>query len=309
MRCAETRPIPGTESNSVVKNNGFSGGNGFSQASTEGAQAEAFLASEAGYRTLFDLEPVAVYSCDAAGIIQQFNRRAAELWGREPAPGDSDERFCGSYKLFRPDGSFMPHEQCPMAEVVNGKLAQVRDGEVLIERPDGSQITVLVNIRPIMSADGEVAGAINCFVDITERIRTETLSREFAAQLADADRRKSEFMAVLAHEFRSPLAAIRAGLKVQRLSVGDAQGVSSANDLIERQVDHLVRLVDDLLDVNLISRGKIQLRRECCSRNCAITNRAHATRTHRRRAARADLGGRGPLAVGAGHGESAEQRL
>jgi PAS domain-containing protein len=66
-------------------------------------------ASEERYRTLFDLVPVAVYTCDSAGVIQDFNRRAAELWGRTPAFGDTDERFCGSYKLFRPDGTFMPH--------------------------------------------------------------------------------------------------------------------------------------------------------------------------------------------------------
>ena len=61
--------------------------------------------SEERYRTLFDLVPVAVYSCDASGEIQKFNRRAAELWGREPASGDTDERFCGSFKMFRPDGT------------------------------------------------------------------------------------------------------------------------------------------------------------------------------------------------------------
>src|SRR5688572_20014816 len=76
--------------------------------------------NEERYRTLFDLGPVAVYSCDSAGVIQEFNRRAAELWGREPALGDTDEKFCGSFQLYRPDGSFMPHEQCPMAEVISG---------------------------------------------------------------------------------------------------------------------------------------------------------------------------------------------
>ncbi len=261
MQCAGTRASPGTDPRSIAKGNGFAGGNGVAK-SAEPDQTQALLESEARYRTLFDLEPVAVYSCDAAGIIRQFNRRAAELWGREPAPGDTDERFCGSFKLFHPDGSFMPHEQCPMAEVISGKLAQVRDAEVLIERPDGSQIAVVVNIQPILGPHGEVLGAINCFFDVTERTRTEALSREFAAQLADADRRKSEFMAVLAHEFRSPLSAIRAALQVQRQSKADTCVVHSANELMERQVGHLVRLVDDLLDVNLISRGQVQLRRE-----------------------------------------------
>ncbi len=116
---------------------------------TERKQSEQNLRdSEERYRTLFDLGPVAVYSCDAAGVIQEFNRRAAELWGREPEPGDTDQRFCGSFKLYRPDGRFMPHEECPMAEVVSGTISEVRDEEVQIERPDGSRVTVVVNILP-----------------------------------------------------------------------------------------------------------------------------------------------------------------
>src|ERR1700721_1080625 len=100
----------------------------------EAAQpGERVRSAEERYRALFDLGPVAVYSCDASGVIQEFNRRAVELWGCEPVLGDTDKRFCGSFKLFRPDGTDMPHEQCPMAEVVAGALAEARDGEGGIE--------------------------------------------------------------------------------------------------------------------------------------------------------------------------------
>jgi PAS domain S-box-containing protein len=136
---------------------------------------EATRQSEERYRTLFNLGPVAVYTIDTSGVIRDFNRHAAELWGREPALGDTDQRFCGSFKMFRADGSFMPHDQCPMAEVVSGKISAVHNGEVLIERPDGSHVTVLVNIRPLKNDRGEVTGAINCFYDITERKQTEAL--------------------------------------------------------------------------------------------------------------------------------------
>src|SRR4051812_1729056 len=134
---------------------------------------EALRESEERYRVLFHLSPVAVYSIDASGVIQEFNRVAAELWGREPALGDTDERFCGSFKLFRPDGSVMPHKQCPMAQVVSGEISEARDAEVVIERPDGSRITVIVNIRPLKDSIGAITGAINCFYDITERFRIE----------------------------------------------------------------------------------------------------------------------------------------
>jgi PAS domain S-box-containing protein len=136
------------------------------------------IESEDRYRTLFDLCPIAVYSCDAAGVIQKFNQCAVNLWGRTPAPGDTDERFCGSYKLFRTDGTFMPHDECPMAEVVSGKLAEVHDGEVFIEFPNAKRIAVVVNIRPLKNAQGVLTGAINCFYDVTERRRAEDELRE-----------------------------------------------------------------------------------------------------------------------------------
>ena len=151
---------------------------------TEHIRAE----SEERYRTLFDLAPVAVYSCDVSGVIHDYNSRAAELWGRKPELGDTDERFCGSFKMYRPDGSYMPHEQCPMGDVLTGKVAGIRDGEVHIERPDGSRVIVIVNIAPVKDERGEVIGAINCFYDVTERKRIEEKLRQSVADRLQAEK-------------------------------------------------------------------------------------------------------------------------
>ena len=148
---------------------------------------EALCESEDRYRTLFNLAPVAVYSCDASGVIREYNNRAALLWGRKPEPGDTDERFCGSFRLYRPDGTFMPHEQCPMADVLCGKIPGVRDAEVHIERPDGSRIIVIVNIAPQMDERGEITGAINCFYDITARKRAEEVGRHLVSIVESSD--------------------------------------------------------------------------------------------------------------------------
>src|SRR5256885_13436659 len=91
---------------------------------------EAIRQSEKRYRTLFDLVPVAVYTCDAKGLIQEYNQHAVELWGREPKRNDPTEKFCGSFKIFYPDARPMPHHKCPMARVLrNEKLKATRSEE------------------------------------------------------------------------------------------------------------------------------------------------------------------------------------
>ena len=225
----------------------------------EAAQARAeattneLRASEERYRTLFDLAPAAVYSCDASGVIQKFNRHAAALWGREPA---LDERFCGSFKMYRTDdGSFMPHEQCPMADVLAGRTSEVRDAEVLVERPDGSRVTVVVNIRPLKNARGEITGAINCFYDITERKHAEDQVAASLNRERDLAEFREMFIGVVGHDLRNPLGSIIMSaatlLRRSRLDDQDAETVAR----IIRSSQRISRMVTQLLDLTRARLG------------------------------------------------------
>jgi len=129
---------------------------------------------------LFEQLPFAIYVCDRDGLVLRYNRRAAELWGRSPKLRDPNERFCGSYRMFRPDGSLLLHHQCPMADVLRTGVS-VREQEVHIERPDGLRGIALVDIEPVKDSDGNIVGAVNCFQDITERKRSEEAALRLAA--------------------------------------------------------------------------------------------------------------------------------
>ena len=135
---------------------------------------------------LFEQLPFAIYVCDREGLVLRYNRRAAELWRRSPKLGDPNERFCGSYRMFRPDGSLLPHHQCPMADVLRTGVS-VREQEVHIERPDGSRGIALVDIEAVKDSGGNIVGAVNCFQDITERKLGEEAALRLAAIIASSD--------------------------------------------------------------------------------------------------------------------------
>ncbi len=108
----------------------------------------AAVDSELRFRRLLEKLPAAAYTCDAQGLITYYNERAVELWGRAPTLNDPIDRFCGSFKLFAPDGTPILHEQCWMALAIRNERAY--DGcEILIERPDGDRRVALAYANPI----------------------------------------------------------------------------------------------------------------------------------------------------------------
>jgi PAS domain S-box-containing protein len=118
------------------------------------------------------LLPAAVCVCRKSGDVEIYNRTAVELWGWEPPDPHGSRRFCGSYLLFHPDGTPMPHSESPTAEVLRTG-APVRNRELVIGRPDGSRVPVLANVVPLRDGQGAMIGAVSCLQDITERKQVE----------------------------------------------------------------------------------------------------------------------------------------
>lgn len=134
------------------------------------------------------LLPAAVCVCGQSGAVEIYNRMAVELWGWEPPVDHGGRRFCGSYLLFHPDGTPMPHSESPTAEVLRTGLP-LRNRELVVGRPDGSRVPVLANVVPLRDAEGSTIGAVSCYQDITERKQTEEKLHESHDKLQLLSRR------------------------------------------------------------------------------------------------------------------------
>ncbi len=226
--------------------------------------AQSAARHDPDFRRLLEALPAAAYTCDAQGLITFYNRRAVQAWGREPRLNDPEDRYCGSFRMSSLDGAWVPHDQCWMARCLKERRA-FEGEEVVVERPDGTQLVVLAHAIPLFDGDGTLTGAVNVIVDITDRKITEQKLQQSENALREASRRKDEFLATLAHELRNPLSPIRNALRVLREERDSGKPPASLEPLqamLERQINHLVRLVDDLMDVSRITSDRIELRRE-----------------------------------------------
>ena len=122
------------------------------------------------FQKVVALLPAAVYVTDAEGRITYYNQAAADLWGHSPPLGDS--QWCGSWRLYRLDGTPMLHDQCPMALAIKENRA-ITGMEAIAERPDGSRVRFMPFPTPLRNDKGALIGAINMLVDVTESRRTE----------------------------------------------------------------------------------------------------------------------------------------
>jgi PAS domain S-box-containing protein len=188
----------------------------------------------------------------ATDVCVWENQRMFEIFGHTPDDGTfGRERFMADY-LHPADADVVLRtlaDSAKLAQSFGSKVCRIR------RKSDGALSWVEIGGRFELADDGTPLRLVGVIRDITDRKRIED-------DLKEADRQKDEFLATLAHELRNPLAPVRTGLDVLRQSGSHAEAASEVLAMMQRQIDQLVRLVDDLLDVSRITRGKIQLRRE-----------------------------------------------
>jgi PAS domain S-box-containing protein len=188
----------------------------------------------------------AIISKSLDGTIRSWNSGAERLYGytRDEAVG-------------QPITLIIPPDRLAEESVILKRLyrgERIDTLETVRLSKDDRRLDVSLTISPIRDSGGRVVGASKIARDNTERKQVEEALRE-------ADRCKDEFLALLAHELRNPLAPLRNGLEVMRLAAGDSSAVAQAREMMVRQVGHMVRLIDDLLDISRINRSKMELRR------------------------------------------------
>jgi PAS domain S-box-containing protein len=139
---------------------------------------------ESFFRSVLDALPAAIYTTDAAGRINYYNRAAANLAGREPTLGEDE--WCVTWRLYTPDGTPLPHDRCPMAVALKENRA-VRGVEAILERPDGTRVPFLPYPTPLRDASGALVGAVNMLVDIGDRKTAENARAYLAAIIETSD--------------------------------------------------------------------------------------------------------------------------
>lgn len=214
---------------------------------------QARQASEANLRAVFESLPVGIGLIDAQGKVTLVNLATHRFLPTGIIPSLDDTRR-ERWQAYQADGTPLEPDEFPGAQALRG-VSVLPGLEMYYTQDNGVQTWTRVAAVPI-EGDGSstVRGGV-AVTDVNELKQAEEALKE-------ADARKNEFLAMLAHELRNPMATLRNGLNILQVDP-EASGVpSQVVGMMNRQLDHLVRLVDDLLDVSRISQGKIELKRE-----------------------------------------------
>lgn len=222
---------------------------------------DAFVIAEQAERLRTTLASIgdAVIATDSEGRITTMNAVAEELtgWSMAEALGQPLEV---PFRIVNEETR--KTVESPVARALReGVIVGLANHTILISK-NGREWPIDDSAAPIRCAEGEIVGCVLVFRDITERKQSEMELRQLAADLSEADRRKDEFLATLAHELRNPLAPVRNAVELLRVKGPDSPELNWGREVIERQIGHLTRLIDDLLDISRITRNKLELRKQ-----------------------------------------------
>lgn len=211
------------------------------------AERERNLAAQAFLGAIVESSDDAIISKTLDGTILTWNAGAERLFG-----------YTAEEVIGHPILILIPPERHAEERDLLDRLRRaerIEHFETVRVAKDGRRIHVSLSVSPVRDSSGAIIGASKVARDITQR-------KEVEAALVAADRKKDEFLAILAHELRNPLAPIQNSVSILRLSSAREPGRNRVLEIMERQVNVMVRLVDDLLEISRITRGKIELRLE-----------------------------------------------
>ena len=218
-----------------------------------------------------------VYFTDVNKRYTYANPAAMREFGHERIAGVPVEELVSQLEVLRVDGSARPMNESPPLRALKGEI--VRGEEQMVRTPRTGELrTRQVSSAPVRGPDGKILGAVSVVRDVTEQRRVDAQLRLRAEQLKDADKRKDEFIAMLAHELRNPLVPIRTAVELLKKARDQPAVVASIRPMMERQVTHMVRLIDDLLDASRMASDKIVLKREAVPLEALVVGAVEANR-------------------------------
>ncbi len=213
---------------------------------------QALRESEARFLQLADAIPQLAWMAQPDGHIDWYNSRWYEYTGKSVAEMEG----WGWQSVHDPQVLPAVNQRWKESLATGNPFEMVFP----LRGADGKFRHFLTRVMPFRDAHGKLTRWFGTNTDISAQLQTQEELRQVAAKLSEADRRKDEFLATLAHELRNPLAPIRTGLELMKVVKDDSALLDEIRSAMERQTDQLVRLVDDLLDVSRITHGKLELR-------------------------------------------------
>lgn len=236
---------------------------------------EALRDTQAWLSAVFEILPVGVAIVDANGKVELSNQEMHRYLPTRIQPSLDEQRH-GRWRAYHEDGRLYTREEFPGARALRGERV-VPGIEMLYTKDDGTQIWTQVAAVPIHDVDRRITGQVAVVTDVDTFKRTEEALRHSEEKyrslfndMAKSNKNLNEFLAVLAHELRNPLAPILTGLELMRMRPDSPDTVARVREMIERQANQMVHLIDDLLDIARVTNGKIEIKKKLVDLNSIV---------------------------------------